>query len=447
MRMDLRGSGKQLQGQQLSANVIYSIRLLSLNNMELSRYLDEQIQENPMLEILEERDEVPPGEEADWAEFMKNTYAYGENAYLPAKELPEITDQGESLKDVLLGQLHCLNLGEVERFIGEWLIDYVDENGYLKIAPIEVATFFQVPLKMVNRLVKKIQGFEPSGVGALNLGESLSIQLRAKGIEDETIHLLVLDHLDDLAHHKEKLMSSLEISEETLQEYLQLIRRLNPKPGLAYSVNEPALVVPDLLVDWSQGRLSVRLNRYQLPKLAVSSYYKSILEDGVDPKTREFIEGRMESAKLLLNALRQRDRTILAVSRAIFERQLGFLERGDAALAPLTMKEVAEMVDVHESTVSRAVKNKYILCKQGIYPLRHFFQARLAAEDDGGMSSAHVKEMLRRMVRSENKTNPYSDQKLAEMLGEEGCPLSRRTVAKYREQMKIPSSRERKECL
>jgi RNA polymerase sigma-54 factor len=446
MRMDVQTSTKQLQKQTLSTSVIQSIRLLAYNSMELSKHLEDQVLDNPLLEM----EEIDPGstndDEINWVEFIKNTYAYDETTFLPGKDLPETFVRQETLKDVLLEQLHCQHLTDVERFIGEWLIDYVEDSGYLFIDPTEVAEFLQVPESLVQQLVEMIQSFEPSGVGATNLGNCLSIQLLAKGWTDEKLHRLVNHHLEDLAHHRGKiLLDTLGIDQQTLDHFVELIHQLNPKPGHEYAGMDPVYILPDLLVEEIHGEIVVKTNQHLLPKLSISSYYLGVLENTPDPKTEHYIKERLETAKWWINALHQRERTIMAIAQAIFQKQDRFLALGDGGLVPLTMKEIGELTDVHESTVSRVVKNKYILCERGVYPLRHFFRAGLDSKDGEQVSSAHIKEKIQHWIQSENRKNPLSDQKLTDLLKNEGYEVSRRTVAKYREQLGILSSRERKE--
>lgn len=447
MRMGMQTSVKQVQKQQLSANVIHSIRLLSLNSLELTRHLEEQLIENPLLEMEDEKAEFLKDSEINWVEFIKNTYAYEETTFLPGKEQPEISVHSETLKEVLLEQLHCRPLTEVERFIGEWIIDYVEDSGYLTIDSEEVSSFLQIPQHLVERMIDLLKTFEPVGVGARNLGECLSLQLRAAGHHEESLHKLVQFHLEDLAHRRRKvLLETLNLSEHTLDEYVSIIQTLHPKPGYRYGGTEPVYVIPDLFVEEVEGQIVVKTNAYQQPKLTVSSYYMKILEGNPDESTETFLRSRLETARQLVNALQQREKTMLAIAQIVFEHQRGFLKNGDRGLRPLTMKEVGDWADVHESTVSRVVKNKYVLCTRGVYPLRHFFPPRLERMDgdEEGVSSLQIKEKIKEWIHKEKSTKPYSDQKLTELLQKDGFDVSRRTVAKYREQMGILSSRERK---
>ncbi|QSX08208.1 RNA polymerase factor sigma-54 [Alkalibacter rhizosphaerae] len=445
MRLEVGTTINQQQKQQLSANVIHSIRLLTYNTLELSKYLEEQLLDNPMLEMVEERQEEEREDEINWVEFIKNTYSYDETTFLPGKDPLDVSVQPQTLKDVLLEQLHYQKLTEVEIFIGEWLIDYVDDSGYLTIEVEEVASFMQVPVTLVEQMVERIQSFEPSGVGAGNLGECLSIQLIAKGIKDPKIHRLVLHHLEDLAHRRRKILEdTLNISNEQLEKYLAIIQGLEPRPGQAYSSSEPVYILPDLFVGEIHGKVLVRHNKYQFSKLVISPYYLGLLKKSSDERALQFIKERLESAKLLVNSLEKREETVLSVTEAIFKRQIMFLKEGDTGLVPLTMKEIADEVDVHESTVSRVVKNKYVLCERGVYPLKHFFPSRLDSRSGDGISSGQVKEIIREWIQNENKEKPYSDQKLTNMLQDQGFDVSRRTVMKYREQLGFLSSRERK---
>lgn len=447
MRMGMQTSVKQVQKQQLSANVIHSIRLLSLNTLELAHHLEEQLMENPLLEWEEQKPEQQKDSEINWIEFIKNTYAYEETTFLPGKEQPEVSVHSESLKDVLLEQLHCRHLTEVERFVGEWIIDYVEDSGYLTVRSSEVASFLQVPLALVERIIAILQTFEPVGVGARDLGECLSLQLKAAQRFEEPLHNLVLHHLEDLAHRRRKrITKTLGITEQTLDEYIALIQTLHPKPGYQFGGAEPVYVIPDLLIEEIDEKIVVRTNAYQQPKLTVSPYYLKILEEKPNDETEAFLRSRLETARQLVNALYQRERTMLALAEVVFEHQREFLRIGDSGLRPLTMREVAERTDVHESTVSRVVKNKYILCERGVYPLRHFFPTRLERMDGQGegASSLQIKERIKEWIQQEKPDKPFSDQQLTDLLQKEGFDVSRRTVAKYREQMGILPSRDRK---
>ncbi|MBF7097225.1 RNA polymerase factor sigma-54 [Alkalibacter mobilis] len=448
MKMNFDLSMRQKQKQVLTTKIIQTINLLQYNTMELQKYIDMQMEENPLLEI-DESYEPNEENEINWVEFIKNTYTYrDENEFTDEeKEHPEnfiATEQ--TLKEVLIEQLHVRKLSEQERILGEFIIDFIDDNGYLSLSSEEFSQVVDAEPEMIEKLTDLIKTFEPKGVGARNLAECLKIQVEDQIKNDPKIIRLLDEHLEDMAYNRDrKILKDLDISAEKLEEYKCIIKSLNPRPGLEYGSEEPRYIIPDVFVELEGDEIKIKLNRYQVPRLRINNYYKNLITKSDDAKTVEFVKTRLDSAGHLIKGLLQRESSIERISKLLFQKQIDFLKNGEAHMKPVTMKEIADELEVHESTVSRTIKNKYVLCEMGVYPLKHFFTSKIATEDGEDVSSSKIKEKIKDYIASEDKQKPLSDQKIADKLKEEGYEISRRTVAKYREESGIMSTRERRQ--
>ncbi|HCX64850.1 MAG TPA: RNA polymerase sigma-54 factor [Eubacteriaceae bacterium] len=449
MKLGLDLNVKQKQTLVISNQLIQGINILQYNVLELSDYLNQELEKNPLLEKDESSNELKDNE-IDWAEFMKNqsaTKVVDPVEYDPEQEerKTQIPCVEESLKDVLVTQLHVLDLTIQERLVGEVIIDFIDEKGYLTATTKEIAEVLNIAENEVERILARIQRFEPSGVGGEDVRQCLSIQLRNLEVKDEELYDLIENHLEELAYHKDrKIQKATGLDQELIEEYRDIIQSLDPKPGLKYCGRDVEYVLPEVFVEYKDGKVKIELNEGYVPSLKINEYYVKLLQTDLDEKTKEFIKSRLNAASFIVNSILQRRDTIRKICEMIFTRQTDFLLHGDSALKPLTLKEVADQVDVHESTVSRAVKNKYAVTPQGIYPLKHFFATALHSAGGEDVSAIKVREKIREMIDTEDKKKPLSDQKITDVLKEQGYEISRRTVAKYRDQLQIPSTRERK---
>ncbi|MFZ7134541.1 MAG: RNA polymerase factor sigma-54 [Eubacteriales bacterium] len=447
MKLGIDLNVKQKQNLVINEQLIQSINILQYNINELTDYINMELVKNPLLE----KDEIKTkkNDEIDWEKYVNN---------FSQPKLQDLSDNvdddnnsylfayvKESLKDVLTNQLHLLDLSIEERYIGEIIIDFIDERGYLSQSPEKIGINLNIDEVKILEILEKIRCFEPSGVGGENLKECLAIQLKNMGIDNANLYELIQNYLEDLAYHRDqRIITEMKLNKKLLEEYRMIIQSLDPKPGLKYCVEKPDYVIPDIFIDLINDKIIVEINETYIPSLKINEYYVELLKRDPEEKTKEFIKSKLNAASFVVNSILQRRETIRNISRIIFDRQKEFIKNGDTALNPLTLKEVAQMIDVHESTVSRAIKNKYVATPRGIYALKHFFSVGLYNTYGDDVSVIKVKEKIKELIKNENKKIPLSDQNITNMLKENGYEISRRTVAKYRDQLFIPSTRERR---
>lgn len=463
--------------QKLDFRMIQSLKLLPLNIMQIEQRITEEIEQNPMLQVDETVDEVPEHSatvadetgkvsasreeesdhngdftEAEWMRYMEDGFEqdYGgyEEAEYDAEEREPTNTYSRSLADHLVEQLGMVVNGEEERELGEFIIGSINEDGFLELGDEEIVRDLGVPVEEVRRLVAVIQQFDPSGVGARNLREALLIQLREKGFEDGLAGRIIVDHFDDLTGRRFKqITQALRIEDADLREALEVIGALSPRPGAAFGGGNTA-VIPDILVEKVDGEYVVMMMDRHIPHLIISPGYRKLLDKGAKtpPETRKYLIDKLNSARWFINSIEQRRSTILRVARAIVERQAEFLDHGVSHLRPMTLQDIADVVGVAISTVQRVTVGKYIQTPQGVLELKQFFTQRIAsingAED---YSAKTVKERLKTFIAEEDPQKPLSDQKLTDLLNESGIDISRRAIAKYRDELSIPPARLRKQ--
>ncbi|WP_019121141.1 RNA polymerase factor sigma-54 [Brevibacillus massiliensis] len=435
-----------------------AITILQFSAHDLVSYLQEQATENPVIELQEvsatieppKRMEERPTVEFDWKEFAWNrsTGDYvvnkNESTFNP---LDLVRAPSFSLYDFLEAQLNYVkDITASQRKIALFLIGNLDDKGYLEISLEEAGERLGVSLPEAEEALAIVQRLEPVGVGARNLAECLLLQLEYEGLDDEYTVEVVKGHLEDLANNRfSRIADRLKISVEQVQEIADVVRSLNPRPGAAYNRGETRFVTPDVTVERVQGEYVVLVNDASTPRLQINSFYEKMLrEAGSQDEARQFIQEKLNAAFWLAKSLEQRRLTLMRVTQAIVELQRDFFDYGVHCLKPMTQKEIAERVNLHESTVSRATSNKYVQTPRGVFELKYFFTSALSMANGESASSESVKRRLKAMIEEEDRKKPHSDQKLAEMLSKEGIEISRRTVAKYREEMMIPSSAKRK---
>lgn len=458
----------QTQRQTLSLRMRQAVRLLAMSSAELEAELREAALSNPLLRIEDDpegeetpvdRDPNGAEETAEWAEEPPIepgafTMAWPEPPTMDPEEefqAKEIADpSGQGLKAHLLWQLSLSRLGAEERRIAEFLIDAIGPDGYLtlSIAEIEASLAAEGPIRngAVEAVRQVILQFDPPGCGAQGLAECLDAQLLALPPDTPGRSLarrLVREHLQSLAEgDQRRLMRRLGVDGETLEQAVALIRRLDPRPGARFDAEAAPYIEPDVLVV-RQGRdWRVMLNPELTLKLALDAHYTRLAAHARRDE-RIYLREQMREARWLIRCVNSRHETILRVAQAIFERQRGFLEYGPMAMTPLVMREIAASLGMHESTVSRATSRKYALTPRGTYELKYFFSQGLDTVEGGSASATAVQEMIRAMIAEEDPRRPLSDLALAKALGRRGITVARRTVAKYREAMNIPSSHER----
>jgi RNA polymerase sigma-54 factor len=441
-----------------------AIAILQLSALELTNYVDQQLLDNPLLEIVEEpveQSEERANEEApkssdevstegkwdmDWDEYFQHQEERVNREYEPDNaqtKWPEpFISAAPTLQEHLLEQLHVQHLPASLPLL-EYIVGNLDDNGYLTVSLKDIAQARKVSEETAEKALKIIQGLDPLGVGARSLEECLRLQLPL--IEDCPPEMAeFLHHLEDLASGRlQKIAGRLKISPARVQELADLLRKLDPKPGRRFSGSgEIRYIVPDVVIEELEGQFIILINDISVPRLGINQVYRKVLSHEAESETRKFVEQKLNAAAWLIRSIEQRRLTLYKVANAIVERQENFLRRGVRFLKPLTLKDIAEKVGVHESTVSRATANKYVQTPRGIFEFKFFFASGLG--DEEGITTEGIKEALKELISSENPRNPYSDQKLSELLKEKGMEISRRTVAKYRDELGIPSTAIRK---
>lgn len=442
---------RQTQTQNLSQRQLYSVELLRLSTLELESYIRDLAQENPVVE-LEEAPAPPRGEGKDdllarlrWLEDNdRQNWFYQQFSDEELDPLSRVGTGGgleETLVSFLSRQLDRLRLEEPAARLVRYLIYCLDDDGYLRTPLVELSRHGAIPLSGLERALAVLKTLEPAGVGAGELSECLALQLERIG-ETGPALAIVRDHLEALAkRHDRAIAAKLDITPAQVEEARRTIRELDPRPGAVFQRTEQVLYIqPDLVVEEQEGRLTVRSARGERPVFRVSRYYQNLLKQTEDREVREYLTDKLRQAENVRWAVEQRGNTLLRCAQVIVERQSAFFRSGPEALRPLRMGEVARALELHESTVSRAVREKYLQCSQGLYPLSWFFTRSAGA----GVSGTAARKLLLRLIDGEDKAKPLSDQQLCERMAREGCPVSRRTVAKYREELGIPSASGRK---
>ena len=477
---------RQSQSLVMTPQLQQAIKLLQLSNIELSAFVEEQLESNPLLErgtgdenrrgeteegpkIVEEVSEVnmeatstaaenfdapdhvinehasaaDVGGTVDWSKAGPGGSFNGNEGYNPVENAEAVL----TLREVLTDQLRVDIKDETERLIGAYLIDNVDDNGYLRMTVVEAADRLGTSETKIQSVLTQLQSFDPIGVCARDLRECLSLQLREKGELDEPMQTL-LDNLQLLAKHDlTKLAKICGLSQERLSDKIKLIKTLAPKPGLNYGSSISSGVEPDVSIrETSQGGWAVEINSDTLPRVLVNNrYFAEICGPNANEETRTFMTECQQNASWLVKSLDQRARTILKVATEIVKQQDGFFAFGIDHMRPLNLKTVADAIEMHESTVSRVTSNKYMSTPRGLFEFKYFFTAGISAMDGGEDYSAEaVRHKIKILISEETIDTVKSDDKLVKLLRDQGVDVARRTVAKYRESLGIPSSVERR---
>lgn len=421
-----------------------AIQILQYSSADLMSYLREQANENPVIDLKEydlSMSGASSGQERTGIDYSNSKSANSVDL------LDWIAEPADTLYKHLQAQLGLVRgLTGIRRKTALYLIGNLDEKGYLETDAPEAARVLGIPAQEVLDTLALIQSFEPAGVAARSLEECLLLQLRRSGQDDPLAVAIVQRHLNDLACNRlQKMSDTLGASVAVIQETADKIRRLNPSPGAAFALNEQQYIVADLTVEQTDSGYAVRLSDIGAPQVAVNPYYRQMLRNlPQQEETRQFIHDKYTTANWLMKSLEQRRQTLTRVAEAIVDMQRDFFDEGIHGLKPLTQKEIAERTGLHESTVSRAVSNKYMQTPRGLFELKYFFTSALASADGESASSESAKRRIKQLIDDEDKRKPLADQTIAELLAREGLEISRRTVAKYREEMRIPSSAKRK---
>ncbi|MEN1967053.1 RNA polymerase factor sigma-54 [Lentibacillus sp. N15] len=431
--MELVLQQKQTLNLVMTTELRQAIQLLQYSTYELYQFLQDQQLENPLIELEEKVPDNPYPKKSNY----RNTDETNPFDYIPARE--------QGMREQLLDQMQWLNITQAERELLHYLILNLDENGYLSVDPAETSENFSITITEINRGIEQLQQLEPIGVGARNLKECLLLQARCYYPDEPLLECLIMDYLEDLANRKwHNIARSLNISLANVKEMHDMIQEFDPKPCARITNFSADYLHPDIVVEQKGDGFSVYLNDGYVPRIQMNSQYAEYLTGKTD--VTGYMQHKYKSYQWLVNSLEQRRSTILKIVDVVIKKQHDFLKNGFAALQPLTLKEVAEEIDMHESTVSRATMNKVIQTPQGAYDIRRLFASKLTADNGDSASQATVKLLLKDIVEKESKRKPYSDQKIADYFKtKKGITISRRTVAKYREELKIPASSKRKE--
>jgi RNA polymerase sigma-54 factor len=453
----------------LTPSLQQAIKLLPLTTLELAEVLEQEVMENPLLEEVpieetktseELAQEEPPPErpddplkEIEIERFFEDYFDDGGERRVRPAELPDIPPientltESPDLYDHLLWQLRMTEADEVTLEIGEAIIQNLDEDGLLRVSLEDVAAMGPWPMEAVERTLSLVQSLDPPGVAARTLTECLRIQLRVLGLENSPADVMVRDHMKQLQSHQyAEISRHMGLSSDEVAHHLEIIRGLAPRPGNRYSAQRSDYILPDVFVVKEGEEYRIVLNDDGLPKLRISPTYRRML-DQKEPgseETRAYVKDKLRSALWLLKSVDQRQRTIYKVAESIVRHQRAFLDHGISHLRPLVLRDVASDIGMHESTVSRVVANKYMHTPRGVYEMRFFFHSGITSTMGEAISSVTIKDRIKKMIEEEDASRPLSDSRIAEVLGAEGLPLARRTVAKYREELRIPPSNLRK---
>jgi len=463
---------KLVQKLILTPSLQQAIKLLPMSTLELGELLTQEMVENPLLEEIpsedlqtteaaasvEKPEEAPKEQKTDSWDDQDYEYFFGDyldEGYRPrapqeVKELPPIENTlstSTSLSDHLLWQLSIKSDDDVVREIGTAIIGNLDDDGYLVASVDEIAAMGSWPIAEVERALRLVQGFDPIGVAARDLQECLSLQIRHLGLEGTPTERIVTEHLRLLQNHQvPELARKLGLPIEELKQYIAVIQHLDPKPGSRYNRPQSQYVTPDVTVVKIEDQYVVVLNEEGLPQLRISPAYRRLLEKGTEnsDETRAYVKDKFRSALWLIKSVEQRQKTIYKVATSIVNFQRDFLDHGIEHLRPLVLRDVANDIGMHESTVSRVVTNKYMHTPQGVFEMKFFFHSGISSSYGESVSSVTIKQRIRKIIENEDPHKPLSDSKIVSLLQKEGLVLARRTIAKYREELKIPTSNQRK---
>ncbi len=487
MAFNLKQSLKLSQQLLMTPQLQQAIKLLQLSRVELEEFVTQQLAENPVLEegmvesseerIQSEREREKSedqimaehmssaselmdnngGESAsdvDWETYYKQSDRQGPTASTQTVARDDDYPSHENLaregtlNDYLVSQLGELDLDDEELKIASEIIGNIDERGYLEVGIDELAVSMGVSVEAIDDILDVVQRLDPIGVGARDLKECLNIQLKLRRLKNGIVEKIVDQHIADLeTRNFQKIAKSLKLPIETIIENVQIIADLEPVPGRQFGSIETQFVVPDVYVFKVSGEWIVSLNEEGLPHLRVSKIYEDMLNSmaATASEDKDYISDKLKSATWLIKSIQQRQRTILRVTEKLVERQKDFFERGIEHLRPMVLRDIAEDIEMHESTISRVTNNKFVHTPQGIFELKYFFNSSVSRSGGDDLASASVKKMIADLVKDEDPKKPLADQKIVDLLDERGIQLARRTVAKYREQLGIlPSSKRKK---
>ena len=462
MRMEHRLVQNQSQRLMLTQKMQQAIQILQLSGMELEQYVQQELETNVALEQVasdkepetkpqEDPKSVNDAEPFEDGNFDLDNYLDSWAGNKGGRDLsvnPGADDRRQYYEDSitkeesfvsrLLSQLRFAVKDPQRYAIGERIVGDIDDRGYFTGSLEEIAQEMNAPLPEVERLLYTIQKFEPTGVGARDVVECLLLQINVEFPDEQELKVLVAEHLEDLERRQiPKIAKAMGVSTERVEQLKVLLSGLDPWPGHEYAFSPPQYVTPDVIVEKIDGQWEIYLNDGSVPDLRISRDYRDLMKNGrIGKDEKKYLRDKVESARWLIRNIEQRQQTILRISKAIMEVQEAFLEKGVSKIKPLTLQEIADVVGVHEATVSRTTRGKYVQTPQGLFELKYFFSPGLKS-DTGEQSSKSVQSMIKKIIEDEDKVKPLSDQKIANLLKAQGISIARRTVTKYREALGI----------
>ncbi|MCO7264057.1 RNA polymerase factor sigma-54 [Dickeya zeae] len=456
-----------------------AIRLLQLSTLELQQEIQQALESNPLLEQADIHDEIETQEISDsdaldtrealeqkempdelpldaaWDEIYTAGTPSGTSTDYRDEELPVY--QGETtqtLQDYLMWQVELTPFSDTDAAIATSIVDAVDNTGYLTVSLDDIRESIgneEVTLEEVEAVLKRVQRFDPVGVAARDLRECLLVQLSQFNSDVPRLseaRLIVSDYLDLLANHDFRtLIRTSRLKEDVLKEALALIQSLDPRPGQSINTGESEYVIPDVLVRKIQGHWAVELNTDSVPRLQINQQYAALGNSARNDSDGQFIRSHLQEARWLIKSLESRNDTLLKVTRCIVEQQQAFFEHGEEFMKPMVLADIAQAVDMHESTISRVTTQKFLHSPRGIFELKYFFSSHVNTDSGGEASSTAIRALVKKLIAAENPAKPLSDSKLTTLLSEQGIIVARRTVAKYRESLSIPPSNQRKQLV
>jgi RNA polymerase sigma-54 factor len=476
MELGLQQNLSLTQQLVMTPQLQQAIKLLQLSRLELAETIEQEMEQNPALEEelnedrsdqkitaqeSEQQKESPVKEvtieekvsaDTDWDSYI-NEYnstgrIYTESENTEAPNFEAFTSERKTLEDHLKWQLMLSGLNDSEERLGHVIIGNLNRDGYLCSDLEEIAQSAEAELPTVEKVLGVLQTFDPPGICARDLCETLLIQIKMLGIDNHIIKEIITHHLKNLENrNSKKIAKALRISTDDVRAAVKIIQYLEPKPGRKFTTDEPSYIIPDIYVYKDEDGFKIVMNDDGLPKLRISRFYRTAIADGkkISKETKTYLNEKMQSASWLIKSIHQRQKTIYLVMESIIKFQREFFEKGIAYLRPLILKDIAEDIEMHESTISRVTTNKYAYTPQGLFELKYFFNSSISRTGGKSMASASVKDKIRLLIENEDPNAPLSDDRIAVILQKSDIEIARRTVAKYRKVLNILPSNKRKQ--
>ncbi len=454
MKMDFTLNLTQEQKLVMTQQMQLSVKLLQMSSYDLQEFINKEFQENPVLEAkYEENNEKSDRDNIDYKELIKyfefDNYGSQSLGNYDEEEVSPFNfiSNKKSLKEYLHEQILELNENDYTKVLCDYIIENLDNKGYLDVEVCDIARELKTEVSVVEKALGIVQGLEPDGIGARDLKECLKIQLNKKGIEDEALFYIIDNHLQNLAENKFLIIAKdLDITPKDAQQYGDIIKSLEPKPSRGFFTgDEVKYIIPDAYIKKIDNKYHIIMNDNLLPKLSINNMYKEIINNDKDKYAADYVKDKISSAMFLIKSVENRKNTIYRVLENIIEIQYDYFEKGEDYLKPMTLKEIAERLEMHESTISRAIRDKYIYTSRGTVKIKNLFTTGIKSKNSGeDVSVNNIKNHIKKLIDEEDKSKPLSDQFICDELSKLGMNISRRTVAKYREELGIKSSSKRK---